>query len=77
MTEYSNLFTGWSARRTKWDKNVDEMSVNPGKQIFEKMISGMYMGELVRQVLVDLMKDDLIFFGCNRDKILERGRSII
>ena len=26
----------------------------------------MYMGELVRQVLVDLMKDDLIFVGCDR-----------
>ncbi len=82
---------------TKWDKNVDEMSVNPGKQvsssqlvnyfavlrlssflfkIFEKMISGMYMGELIRQVLVDLMKDDLIFFGCERDKLLERGEFI-
>merc|ERR1719312_1155479 len=59
--------------RTKWDKAVDEMSVNPGKQIFEKMISGMYMGELIRQVLVDLMKDDLIFFEANREKILERG----
>jgi len=58
---------------TKWDKAVDEMSVNPGKQIFEKMISGMYMGELIRQVLVDLMKDDLIFFEANREKILERG----
>ncbi len=59
--------------RTKWDRNVDAMSVNPGKQIFEKMISGMYMGELIRQVLVDLMKDDLIFLGCNRDRLLERG----
>jgi len=59
--------------RTKWDRAVDDNSVNPGKQIFEKMISGMYMGELIRQVLVDLMKDDLIFFECNRDKILERG----
>mgnify|MGYP001204927617 CR=1 FL=1 len=59
--------------RTKWDMAVDEMSVNPGKQIFEKMISGMYMGELVRQVIVDLMKDDLIFFNCNREKLLERG----
>jgi len=58
---------------TKWDKAVDEISVNPGKQIFEKMISGMYMGELIRQVLVDLMKDDLIFFECNREKILQRG----
>merc|ERR1712223_1417733 len=53
--------------RTKWDRSVDENSVNPGKQIFEKMISGMYMGELIRQVLLDLMKDDLIFFNCNRE----------
>ena len=35
---------------TKWDRAVDEASLNPGKQIFEKMISGMYMGEVVRQV---------------------------
>ena len=54
--------------RTKWDRNVDELSVNPGNQIFEKMISGMYMGELIRQILVDLIKDDLIFFGCDRDR---------
>ena len=26
--------------KTKWDIAVDEMSVNPGKQTFEKMISG-------------------------------------
>ena len=31
-------------------------------------------GELIRQVLVDLMKDDLIFFEANREKILERGK---
>ena len=60
--------------RTKWDYNVDKFSVNPGKQIFEKMISGMYMGELIRQVLVDLMKDDLIFYDCNRDKLAQRGK---
>ena len=60
--------------RTKWDEAVDAGSLNPGRQTFEKMISGMYMGELIRQVLVDLMKDDLIFFECNRDKLLERGK---
>merc|ERR1719215_1850781 len=59
--------------RTKWDVNVDNNSVNPGKQTFEKMISGMYMGELIRQVLVDLMKDDLIFIGVDRERLLERG----
>ena len=41
---------------TKWDREVDQLSINPGKQIFEKMISGMYMGEVVRQVLIDLGK---------------------
>ena len=34
---------------------------------------GMYMGELIRQVLVDLMKDDLIFIGVDRERLLERG----
>ena len=29
--------------RTKWDEAVDAGSLNPGKQTFEKMISGMYM----------------------------------
>ena len=33
------------------------------------MISGMYMGELIRQVLIDLMKDDLIFLGLNREPV--------
>ena len=32
-----------------------------GKQIFEKMVSGMYMGEVVRQVVVDLQHNGLIF----------------
>ena len=31
----------------KFDPKVDASSLNPGKQTFEKMISGMYMGELV------------------------------
>ena len=39
--------------KTKWDENVDEMSVNPGKQIFEKMISG----EFSWIILAILMKD--------------------
>ena len=42
---------------TKWDEAVDSGSLNPGKQTFEKMISGMYMGELTRQVLVDMCRE--------------------
>ncbi|WP_289490000.1 hypothetical protein, partial [Klebsiella pneumoniae] len=37
--------------RTDFDKVVDEYSLNSGKQRFEKMISGMYLGEIVRNIL--------------------------
>jgi hexokinase len=30
---------------------------------FEKMISGMYMGEIVRLIILDLMQQDLLFIG--------------
>uniref|UniRef100_A0A8R1XX56 Phosphotransferase n=1 Tax=Onchocerca volvulus TaxID=6282 RepID=A0A8R1XX56_ONCVO len=49
--------------RTEFDKDVDNGSINPGKHFFEKMISGMYMGELVRLVLVKLAKDKMLFGG--------------
>ncbi|WKX89310.1 hypothetical protein Q1695_008730 [Nippostrongylus brasiliensis] len=48
---------------TQFDREVDSLSINPGKQRFEKMISGMYMGELVRVVLAALAADGLIFNG--------------
>ncbi|XP_013785503.1 hexokinase-1-like [Limulus polyphemus] len=48
---------------TRYDREVDEASLNTGKQIFEKMISGMYMGELVRRVLVHLVQEGLLFSG--------------
>uniref|UniRef100_A0A3P9PA11 Phosphotransferase n=1 Tax=Poecilia reticulata TaxID=8081 RepID=A0A3P9PA11_POERE len=35
---------------TKFDKVVDRTSINPGVHTFEKMISGMYLGEIVRRV---------------------------
>lgn len=33
---------------TKFDKRLDEATENVGCQIFEKMISGLYLGELTR-----------------------------
>merc|ERR1712241_986311 len=61
---------------TKWDREVDALSINPGKQIFEKMISGMYMGEVVRQVLVDLVNEGLLFSGGTHDttNLFQHGR---
>uniref|UniRef100_A0A915BB60 Phosphotransferase n=1 Tax=Parascaris univalens TaxID=6257 RepID=A0A915BB60_PARUN len=47
--------------RTSFDAIVDEGSVNPGKQLFEKMISGMYMGELLRVMLVHLADHGVLF----------------
>ncbi len=43
-------------------------------QIFEKMISGMYMGEVVRQVLVDLVEEGLIFATKDTSNVFRRGR---
>uniref|UniRef100_A0A1I8BR35 Phosphotransferase n=1 Tax=Meloidogyne hapla TaxID=6305 RepID=A0A1I8BR35_MELHA len=45
---------------TIYDKQLDEKSINPGKQRFEKTISGMYLGELVRLTLEDLTVKGLI-----------------
>lgn len=59
--------------RTKWDLSVDEGSLNPGKQTFEKMISGMYMGELVRQVLVDMVWEELMFNDLDTDNLFVKG----
>ncbi len=60
--------------RTKWDEAIDEGSLNPGKQTFEKMISGMYMGELTRQVLIDMVWEGLIFKDDETDTLFEWGR---
>ncbi|XP_026319326.1 hexokinase type 2 isoform X2 [Hyposmocoma kahamanoa] len=59
--------------RTEFDRDVDTNSINPGKQIQEKMISGMYMGELVRLALVKFTKMGLLFGGQGSDLLFQRG----
>ncbi|XP_067012604.2 hexokinase type 2 isoform X2 [Anabrus simplex] len=59
--------------RTEFDREIDEYSINKGKQLHEKMISGMYMGELVRLVLVKLTKNKLLFGGQGSDLLYKRG----
>lgn len=39
---------------TVYDQNIDKVSSNPGFHMFEKRVSGMFMGEILRQVLVQL-----------------------
>jgi len=40
--------------RTKYDTIVDKESPRPGQQCFEKMIAGLYLGELFRLVCLEL-----------------------
>ncbi|KAM7519458.1 hypothetical protein LguiB_018420 [Lonicera macranthoides] len=47
---------------TEYDTALDVESLNPGEQIFEKIISGMYLGEIVRRVLCS-MAEEASFFG--------------
>jgi len=50
---------------TDFDREVDRNSVNPSKQIFEKLISGMYMGEIARLVLCRFFSQGLLFTSCS------------
>ncbi|XP_047525153.1 hexokinase type 2 isoform X3 [Pieris napi] len=59
--------------RTEFDREIDTKSINPGKQIQEKMISGMYMGELVRLALVKYTHMGLLFGGRGSDLLFQRG----
>jgi hexokinase len=48
--------------RTKYDVQIDEESPRPGQQSFEKMISGYYLGELIRLILIDIYDTKKIIF---------------
>lgn len=52
---------------TKYDIAIDQKySSNPGFHLFEKRVSGMFLGELLRNVLVDLHAQGLIFSQYSR-----------
>ncbi|KAJ3416192.1 hexokinase A [Chytridiales sp. JEL 0842] len=57
--------------RTKYDVKLDRASANPRQQTFEKMISGMYLGEIVRYVLIDLIKTGEVFSGRRSDVLAQ------
>lgn len=59
---------------TEFDRAIDENSINPNKQLFEKMISGMYMGELTRLVLEKLVNTGLLFGGKCSNDLKKRGK---
>ncbi|EMP28571.1 Glucokinase [Chelonia mydas] len=57
----------------EYDRVVDETSLNPGHQLYEKMIGGKYIGEIVRLVLLKLVNENLLFHGEASEKLKTRG----
>lgn len=57
--------------RNPYDIIIDNDSPRPGQQAFEKMIAGLYLGELFRLALVDLHenKDCKVFHGQDISKL--------
>ncbi|CAH8390853.1 unnamed protein product [Eruca vesicaria subsp. sativa] len=53
----------WSSHlpRTSYDIDLDAESSNPNDMGFEKMISGMYLGEIVRRVILRMSQESDIF----------------
>ena len=42
---------------TPYDASLDKETPNPGFQMFEKRISGMFLGEILRLAIIDLIKE--------------------
>ncbi len=55
--------------RTKYDIIIDETSNKPHEQTFEKMIAGLYLGEVFRLVLSELIDGGDLFLGQNTYKM--------
>ncbi|KAK3393211.1 hexokinase-domain-containing protein [Podospora didyma] len=53
--------------RTPYDVTIDKDSPRPGQQAFEKMIAGLYLGEIFRLVMVDLHDNRDTHIFANQD----------
>lgn len=64
-TEWGSFDNGLKVLpNTPYDNSLDKETPNTGIQMFEKRISGMYLGELLRRVIVDLLaKPDVPLFS--------------
>ncbi|KAI9725251.1 MAG: glucokinase [Chrysothrix sp. TS-e1954] len=60
-TEWGSFDNGLSVLpNTMYDEQLDRMSVNPGDQMFEKRVSGMFLGELLRTVMLEMHRDSTV-----------------
>ncbi|PWY83510.1 hypothetical protein BO70DRAFT_290888 [Aspergillus heteromorphus CBS 117.55] len=47
---------------TVYDQQLDADSINPGVQMFEKRVSGMFLGEILRLVMLDMHRNESLGF---------------
>lgn len=63
--------------RTLYDKHIDDNSPRPGQQTFEKMVAGLYLGEIFRLVLLDMHANpDVKIFECQNIEKLQLEYSL-
>jgi hexokinase len=76
QAEYTIVNTEWGnfdkLRRTAYDKTLDEISDRPGEQILEKMVSGLYLGEITRLILKDLAKRQVLSGRGSSSRLAEK-----
>jgi hexokinase len=53
--------------RTPYDIIIDKDSPRPGQQTFEKMVAGLYLGEIFRLVLLELYDNPNCTIFSNQD----------
>ena len=64
---------------TPFDNTLDRMSINPRFQAFEKFVSGMYLGEITRNILlalIDAAPNPLLFNGRAGSGVLNKHYGI-
>ena len=70
-TEWCNISSKYLPTN-KFDELVDAESNNKGVHAFEKMATGMYLGEIVRLVLVEFADHQILSFDINDEECLLR-----
>ncbi|CAI5509932.1 unnamed protein product [Closterium sp. Naga37s-1] len=68
--EWGNFWSG-QLPVTEYDDLLDSKSANCGQQRYEKMISGMYVGEVVRLALLDIAQKSKLFGETAPAKLLQ------
>lgn len=56
-------------RRTRFDKDIDVCSPRQGQQLYEKMVAGRYLGEIIRRVLLELHNTHGLFRDQDASKL--------